>query len=129
MSRRSSRLFSGYVASKRDEPIIERKPVSHEFTPAQQMALVYLRKSELSRLVYAKLLHSTVCAGATAYRELEAMRFAERKSDGYHQLTFIGWCKANELTDELAKEFGITIPQYYTRRRGFPLGMSQAGNA
>lgn len=122
------------IAAMAPQPVLERKPASHEFTPAQQMAMLYLRKSDLSKLVYAKLLHSTVRASAATYHELTIMRYAEPKGDGFHRLTWLGWNKANDLADELAKEFSITVPRFPSlaalKRRGAPRwnGMGQSEN-
>lgn len=85
-------------------------------TPGQQCALLYLRRSYLSRIVVARLQASTIRAGANDYQALEQFHLAHRKADGFHELTPRGHFKANEVARDLAKEYGIETEPYKSPR-------------
>lgn len=141
-SHRGSSLFTGYPKFTQASPPTEaaqaEQPITTQYTPAQTMALLGLRKSELSLALPAKLEHSTARPSEDAKAELRGMYLAEIRRDGALHLTVLGHFKANQLAKALAEQLGVPIPAYtsaphrhdgYRRRGAFQRGvMSQNGN-
>lgn len=136
---RSRSILSGrtYVqpimATPAAQPIPVEPLTTNEYTPAQTIALLELRKSDLTKAVLAKLSHGTARATPEAIAELVEMRLARRRSDMRHELTPHGYFMVLTLARSLAKELGVALPKheakFTTRRGGFRPGyLSQNGN-
>lgn len=106
-----------------------------EFTAPQQLALMMLLRSDLSKLIVRKLYHSTVRVGVADFEALVSLAMAQRKPYGRgHQLSPLGRYKAQALSFRLADDLEIKLPQRpptqaLPRRRKPLLGMSEWGNA
>lgn len=104
------RSFFGTAASQRISDCQNETPTPpvRTFTPQQQMAMLILRKTDLSNAVVNKLMHSTVRASEQDYQFLLDERLA--KHNGIRRmLTPMGQFKADEFARELAREYGIPI--------------------
>lgn len=107
--------------------------MTSRYTPAQTLALLELRKSDLTKAVLAKLSHGTARATPEAIAELVEMRLARRRSDMRHELTPHGYFIVLALARSLARELGVPLPEHEAkfkiRRGGFRPGhLSQNGN-
>lgn len=103
-------------------------------TPQQQLAMLVLRRSNLSKLVVDKLWHSTVRPTRADFDDLLPLHLARLKPDGRHELTPRGHFKANAIASRMALELNVTTqpcrPSSFSLsgpRRLF--GMSDSGNA
>lgn len=117
------RSFFGTASSQRIDCQNEiTEPKSRTFTPSQQLAMLILRKSELSKAVVAKLYHSTVRDGAGDYEFLVQERLANRKGLG-HVLTPMGMFKADQFARELGAQ--LKLPQLRSGGTSPPRGSYQ----
>lgn len=87
------------------------EPLTSRYTPAQTMALLTLRKSDLSKAVLAKLNHGTARPTPEALAEIVEMRLARRRSDLQHELTPHGYFIVLALARSLAKQIGVPLPE------------------
>lgn len=112
------------------EPPMIESPVTSDFTPGQTLAMLAMRRSELSRAVVTKLLNSTARAALEDYQDMMTLGYALRGADGLHRLTPRGHFKANALARVLAEQLGIPVVTLAPNRRSaFRQGvMSQNGN-
>lgn len=121
------------ILSTPPQPPTPVKPLTTRYTPAQTMALLSLRKSDLTKAVLAKLEHGTARPTPEALAELVEMRLARRYSDMTYALTPHGQFMAGALVSSLARELGVELPRheakFVTCRSGFQPGyLSQNGN-
>lgn len=94
------------------------KPISEDLPPSQQLALLTLRRSELSKEIVTKLYHSTVRATPRDYEDLVQRRLATREGNLSHKLTPMGHTKANMLARELATTLGIKTTTHHEEISG-----------
>lgn len=110
-------------------------PKPDYLTPQQQLALLTLRRSELSELVVRHLLRSTVRHSRADCEAMIPLGLVKRTIDGRHALLPHGHVKANILAREFAEQFGIALPSRPARPIARPGGvrridlMSDSGNA
>lgn len=79
-----------------------------DLKPSVQLALLITARTELSKLVCAKLKSSTVRASAADYMELEQSNWAIRAAGrSFHSLTPGGRFKADALAKLFARDLGI----------------------
>ncbi len=79
-----------------------------DLKPSVQLALLTAARTELSKLIVAKLMRSTVRASAADYLELEQSNWAMRPAGrSHHSLTPGGRFKADALAKLFARELGI----------------------
>jgi hypothetical protein len=79
-----------------------------DLKPSVQLALLTAARTELSKLVVAKLMRSTVRASAVDYLELERSNWAIRAAGrSFHSLTPGGRFKADALAKLFARELDI----------------------
>lgn len=107
MYRRSRQLFFGTASSQRID-CQDEQPPARTFTPQQQLAMLILRKSELSKVIVAKLHRSTVKASEDDFQFLITERLA--KHNGMRrELLPIGKWLADRAARDLAKLLDIPL--------------------
>lgn len=104
---RSRQMFFGAASSQRIDCQNETPP-ARTFTPQQQLAMLILRKSELSKAVVAKLQRSTVKAGEQDYQFLVTERLAKHTGIRRELLPMGRW-QADRIARELARLLDIPI--------------------
>lgn len=115
------------------EPWCSDLPAPPVLSTAQQIALLTLRHSDQGNQVLAALYaRGEKRAGRSDYESLVALGLADRDRNGYHSISPNGQWRAREIAREIARQLGIVLTPYTTRRRSrysrMP-GMSDAGNA
>src|SRR5256885_573442 len=79
--RNRSTLFTGYPKYTQASPTIE-VPITTLFTPGQTLAMLAMRKSELSLAVLAKLRQGTAMATREDSHDLMALGYCRLYADG-----------------------------------------------
>lgn len=105
----SGRTYVQPILSTPPQPPTPAEPLSSKYTPAQTLALLELRQSDLTKAVLAKLSHGTARATPAAIAELVEMRLARRRSDMRHELTPHGYFMVFALARALARELGVPL--------------------
>lgn len=118
MRMRSYRGFFGTASRRRIDCQDEQQaPKPRTFTPSQQLAMLILRKSELSMAVVDKLSRSTVKAGEVDFVFLETERLAVHNGVR-RELTPMGRFLADQAARELGMTFGVAVLRTTTLQPG-----------
>lgn len=110
----SIRTYVQPILSAPPQQPTQAEPLSSRYTPAQTMALLTLRKSDITKAVLAKLAHGTARPTPEALAELVEMRLARRRSDQRYELTPHGYFMTLALARSLARELGVPLPERET---------------
>ena len=115
---------------------LDLKKVENELPASQQLAMMILLRSDLSKLIVGKLYQSnTIRCSERDFYKITKLGLAQKKPSGIgHQLSPIGRLKAQTLSYELAQRLEIQVPHrpsnvLHRRRKWIAGAMSEAGNA
>lgn len=97
----TSRRHVTPIMSTPTPPPTPAEPLTSRYTPAQTLALLSLKDTDLAKAVFAKLRQGTARATPETMAELVEMRMAVRKANGTHQLNPMGSFIATALASDL----------------------------